>query len=352
MAFTPLLTDLPISAIINNTNFRNTARETLAGGTPVYFVPPNWSLNQYGYGGPKYQYGYTYNNSPDNHLGNCTWWCWGRLLETMGTSLGFIATAKNWYANYSGSKSTDASSIQPGDIIVYSDSSDGHVMFVEDVQGSTIYISHSAYSTKACWSGYAARVGYYSKSDIYAGNSINMYKDIDNVAHNVTVVGVLHTGGAGPTPPTPPDPPTPTETPVITVDPASYTVTMNENETSVDFTFDIEITGIPLGESASGGNTYPELIRIYNSGWSYDTYTVNGVTYQRAYKRQILRYIRESMAAYSTTKYMYYNLTFSNGSVSSTTPMVINVKASDDLIVILNRILNRRRERKAHINVL
>ena len=322
MAFTPLTSSQPISYASSRSSYRNSARETLAGGSPVFFNPSNYSLNQTGYPGPRYKYGYTYNNCPAperNYNGNCTWWCWGRLNQTMGTSLPNMGDAKDWYDNYSGVKYRNANNIQPGDIIVFTDNDAGHVMFVEKVDGNTITISQSAYSTRAVWSGMACLVTTFSKSDIYQGNSINMYKDLDS-AYYQEVVGVIHTGEDGPGPT-----PEPVE-PEITILPSSYSATMGSEEDYVDFPFDITIAGIPNGESASGGNTYPGLIRVANTGWSYSSYVVDGVTYRRATKSQTLRYERESDGEYVTTKHMYFNMTFSNGSINTDTPMTITVE--------------------------
>lgn len=320
MAFTPLTSSQPISYASSRSSYRNSPRETLAGGSPVFFNPSNYSLDQYGYGGPRYKYGYTYDNCPapeNTYNGNCTWWCWGRLNQTMGTSLPNMGDGKDWYDNYSGDKDRNANNIQPGDIIVLTDNDAGHVMFVEKVDGNTITISQSAYSTRSVWSGMACLVTTFSKSDIYQGNSINMYKDLDT-AYYQEVIGVIHTGEAGPTP-------EPVE-PEISIVPSSYSVTMSAEEDYVDFPYDITISGIPTGESVSGGNTYPGLSRVANTGWSYSSYVVDGVIYRRATKSQTLRYERESNGEYVTTKHMYFNLTFSNGSINTDTPMTITVE--------------------------
>lgn len=333
MAWTSLTSSQPIS-FANNSHYRNSARENIYGtgdpGTPVYFTPNNATLNEYGYGGPRYKYGYTYDTCPtpeSNYNGNCTWWCWGRLHQTMGTSLPNMGDAKNWYSNYSGEKDTDASNIQPGDIIVLTDDDAGHVMFVEKVDGDTITISQSAYSTRSIWDGMACLVTTYDRNDISAGEYLNMYKDLSPSGYSLEVVGVIHTGEEGPTPPGPGPGPDPgdTETPEISINPSSASVTMGDEEDYVDVTFNITITGIPSGESASGGNTYPGLSRVYNSGWSYTTYTVDGTVYRRANKIQTLRYYRENDSEYSITKYMYFNKTFSNGSIISATRISIHV---------------------------
>lgn len=219
MAFTALTSSQAISYVRNRSAYRNSARENLYGtndpGAPVYYCP-SYASSSYssGYGGPRYRYGYNYDTCPSpysNYNGNCTWWCWGRLYDTIGTALDGYGSAKNWYSNHAangGTVATNANNINPGDIICLSDSSDGHVMFVEKVSGSTVTISQSAYSTRSVWSGMACLVTTYDKSDIYAGNTLNMYKDLDT-AYSLTVVGILKTGQADPDPPTPPEPSTP-----------------------------------------------------------------------------------------------------------------------------------------------
>ena len=338
MAFTPILANQPISYVISNSHYRNGARENLAGGTPVFFVPTNASLNDYGYGGPKYQYGYTYYNSPSTIHGNCTWWCWGRLYETMGTYLPNYGDAYNWYSRYTGSKETNANNIQAGDIIVFSDNSAGHVMFVEQVSGNTIYISHSAYSSRSVWSGRACMVNNYQKSEITAGHSIDMYKNVDS-AYYVTVIGVIHTGGS--------TPPTPTTTPAVSVSPPSYTSTMTGSQTYIDFQFTITVTGIPQNEDASNAISFSNNCYryAYTTNWVYTTYTVSGVTYRRGTRSLIVRYDRLHDYAYTDTCYMYYSKSFSNGSVNSTTPMSITIQRKNTLTPPLIGALKRKKKR-------
>ena len=96
------------------------------------------------------------------------------------------------------------------------------------------------------------------------------------------------------------------------------------------------MSGIPDGESASGGNSFPGLGRVYNTGWSYDTYTgSDGNTYQNASKQQTLRYEREKLEPYTVIKHMYFDKTFSNGSISSDTVINITVEISNDLIAVI-----------------
>ena len=338
MAFTPILSSQPISYVRYKSAYRNSARENL-WGVPVYFVPFDYSTSNSGYGGAKYQYGYNYDNSPSSYNGNCTWWCWGRLYDAEGTYLNFIDDASNWYDNYTGSKSRNADNIKAGDIIVLTDGGDGHVMFVEKVDSGTVYISQSAYSRRSVWDGMACLTTSYDKLDIYYGNSIDIYKDIDSAPAYQNVVGVIHTGSGDPPVP-------PTEDLTITITPSSYSVVMDGEETYKDFTFNIAVSGLPDGATVSGGNTYPDLVRVYNSGWSYTDYDIGGVTYRTATKTQTLRYNREYDYAYTTTKHMYFNLSYSTGTVSTDTPMYIDVKARFKITTIIAGILNNRRRRK------
>lgn len=348
MAFTPILTDQTISYVYNRQQYyTNVSRQAQWGSStnPVYFVPTNHPYGQYGgYGGPRYQEGYNYNNSPNTSInGNCTWWCWGRLYETTGTYLVTMGDAKYWYDRYTGNKDPDATNINPGDIIVLTDSNAGHVMFVESVAGNTIYISQSAYSTRSVWNGMSCLTASYQKSEITQGSLVDMYRG-HGAAYYEEVVGVIHTG------PTPG--PTPSENLDITISPSSYNVTMTSAQDYVDFTFNITITGIPAGASVSGGNTFPGLARVSNgSGWVYTNYTVGGTTYQRAVKTgMVLRYTREHDYAYTTTKHMYFNLSFSTGTVSTDTPMRINVQMKTSIRNLL-LIAARRRRKGGIINV-
>lgn len=326
MAFIPILEDKLINYARLRSAYRNSARED-AWGSPVFFTPSNWPEGTGGgYGGPRYgDYGgYNYDDSPYvTDVGNCTWWCEGRVYETQGTHHGGMGNGADWYDNYSGTKSRNANNVSAGDVIVFSDDGYGHVMFVEQVDtDGTIHISQSAASSRiSAWDGYACRVGTYAKSDIYQGNTIDMYKDISGQsAYNLTVVGVIHTGGGSPGPT-----PEPVE-PEISISPSSYLKTIGPEDDYVDFPFTITIQGIPAGESVSGGNTYPGLTRVANTGWSYSSYVVDGEIYRRATKSQTLRYERESDGEYVTTKHMYFNLTFSNGSINTDTLMTITVE--------------------------
>ena len=345
MAFSPLTSSQPLS-FANNSYYRNANREE-HWGTPVYYNPGDWAYNTAGgYPGPRYAEGYNYNNSSTPQNGNCTWWCCGRLQQTIGTSLPYLGNGAEWATNYinrySGTVEYNADNINPGDIICLDDGSYGHVMFVETVNDQTITISQSAWSTRAVWNGMACLVTTYQKSEIYAGASINMYRGLDSTAAYETVVGILKTGVPGPTPPTPP---TPTETLSIDIDPSGYTVTMAGNENYVDFTFDITISGIPANETVSGGNTYPGLTRVYNTGWSYTNYTVDGTTYRYAYKRQTLRYERESIGGGAVVRHMYFNITKSTGTISTDTRMYITIKPKSILAILASRLKRNKRGR-------
>ena len=315
------------------------------------------TLWQYFYSG---DYSYSMTGA---HTGNCTWYAMGRSSEIAGVNLydQFRGSyeAGNWTNIWIGNPAQTSGPIDYhlGDILIYS----GHVEIVEEINGNTLTISYSAYSSYNPQSQYGTFFGvrYRQKMDFGdpasdSGDPSSRFTRNNGQQYylNEPLIGIIHNPYVDDDPPIPPDPPTPVTTPVLVIDPASYTATMTGNQQYIDFTFDIEVTGIPAGEVASGGNTYPGLIRIYNTSWHYDDYTVGGVTYRRANKRETLRYLRESIGAYTITKYMYYAKTWTNGSVSQTVPMYITVEASSEMIAIITRILKDRRERRAHIHVV
>ena len=204
-SFTPILSNQPLSYAFNKPScFRNTYREDQFG-SPVYFVPPEgWT--GYGEGGPKYRWGYNYDNSPSTYLGNCTWWCLGRMLDCgyVGDVQFTITDAKNWYDRYDGSKDTNINNLQEGDVIVFETNSDpsleGHVMFVEQISGTNVTISESAYSQRSVWVDKSCLVTTYTKTQLSYGAIVDMYKDLDSPYYE-RVIGYIHTNERMPSPP-------------------------------------------------------------------------------------------------------------------------------------------------------
>ena len=321
MSFTPRLSE-PTDFSTYYTERRIPAQPD---GTPTYW--------QYFYSGD-----YTY-RTQGAHTGNCTWYAMGRSAEIAGRNLysEFAGSyeAQNWENIWIGNPAQTSGSIawQPGDILIWANSAMtfGHVEVVEVINGNYLTISYSAYSgtdpqedngtffntrrrSKPTW-GDPASLTYESDSRFIRNSGATYFLT------NEYLIGVIHNPYYEPGP-------SPSENLDISISPSSYTVTMSASQTYVDFTFNITITGIPAGATVSGGNTYPGLSRVYNTGWSYTNYTVGGTTYQRATKTQTLRYNREHSYAYTTTKHMYFNLSFSTGTVSTDTPMYINVASS------------------------
>lgn len=300
---------------------------------------------------------YSWNHFAPETSGNCTWFAFGetsRIVQeckndesyniqyTSGNefmtygpnallwisnahSKGAWSTSGDVRGDYDPNTSSLAGTqinVQEGDILCYwSSDGFGHVEVVERISGTNVYCSGSKYGVQSPAVFYYSRIvamsqfkvgtrHYFSGEDA-SGQIVSWSNDwFQGVIHNPYVTGV-----------------TPTVTPEVTVSPSYYNKTMESNEDYVDFPFTVTVTGIPSGYSASGNNTYPDLYRVYNTGWSYTDYTVDGVTYRRATKSQTLRYDRASNNAYTTTKYMYYSFSYPNGSTSSTTPMNITVKA-------------------------
>lgn len=292
----------------------------------------------------------------DYCMANCTTFAYGRVRENglprpitafpdANLWHNYVNTADDWeLINY-----TSNMQLQAGDIVEWEVN---HVAVVE-TSGTNPYVSGSWYTgddktgssnrTTAVMGSTLASVSAWMVANVPNRfyHYVTLSDENANAGGHASPKYVIRYNGSGPTPPTP------TTTPEITISPTYYSRTMESGVDYLDFQYTIRITGIPDGYTVSGGNTYPGLSRVQNSGWSYVDYTVSGVVYRQATKTQTLRYTRESTGAYTTTKYMYYNLTFPNGSINSTTPMYITVQASGDdpdLLVLAERILRRKKK--------
>ena len=344
MAFTPRLTA--------PTNFSSYYTERRIPVSPTG-TETGW---QYFYSGD-----YTYTNT-GAHTGHCTWYAMGRSAEIANLNLydEFRGSydAQNWNSIWIGNPAITSGTIdyKLGDILVYSTSSgtSGHVEIVEEINGNVLTISYSAYSSSTPQSDYGTFFGTRKRTKMAFGDSASSSNEPDSVytrnngntyyMTNEYLIGVIHNPYAE-------DTPTPsTEDLEIFIEPSAYSVVMDRDEDYEDFTFTIVISGIPSGETVSGGNSYPDLVRVYNSGWSYTDYVIDGTTYRRATKTQTLRYNREYNYEYITTKYMYFNLSYSTGTINTSTPMYINVKAKTNLIAIVGGAKNNRKRRlRCHV---
>lgn len=326
----------------------------------------NQGINHYVYGAgtwSRYYWNTSYNPTAtfDLCMANCTTYAYGRVRENgLPAPVTRILNANLWHtvvntsAGWSLLNYSQGMSLRPGDILEWSAM---HVAVVEtygtnpNVSGSwytgddgttgserSTAIMGSTLADVSTWmvSHYANRFYHY----------VSMTKENSDAGGGAYPRYVLRYTGSGPEPGG-------DEEPEVSVSPSSYNVVMAGDQTYVDFTFNVTVTGIPDGYSASGSNTYPGLDRVYNTGWSYTDYTVDGTVYRRATKTQTLRYTREQSGAYTTTKYMYYSFDYPNGSASSTTPMVISVEAGGDYldIVVMNFIINKKK-RKINVKII
>lgn len=325
----------------------------------------NQGINHYVYGAgtwSRYYWNISYNPNADfdNCMANCTTYAYGRVRENgLPAPVTRIVNANNWHtvvntsAGWSLIRYTQGMSLKAGDILEWEAV---HVAVVE-TYGTNPGVSASWYTGDDGTAGSDRSTAVMGDSLASVSNwmvshySNRFYHYVDMRTENNNAGGgaypkyVLRYTGSGPEPGG-------DEEPEVTVSPSSYNVVMAGDQTYVDFTFNVTVTGIPEGYTASGSNTYPGLYRVYNTGWSYTDYTVDGTVYQRATKTQTLRYDREQSGAYTTTKYMYYSFDYPNGSASSTTPMVITVEASseDPDIVIMNFVINKKK-RKFHVKI-
>ena len=114
-------------------NFSGGSSGTLVPGHPA----PGLNLNSN-----------NYNSRGGNTFpsGQCTWYAWGRMKEKVGFSIGFTQPsgrdAKLWWTGNMVNNMTKSSTPRKNSIIVWGNNSKpGHVAFVEDVVGNTLYLS-------------------------------------------------------------------------------------------------------------------------------------------------------------------------------------------------------------------
>ncbi|MBR2546290.1 MAG: CHAP domain-containing protein [Erysipelotrichaceae bacterium] len=270
----------------------------------------------------------------------CTWYAYWRVQEegytppcwysgSGSSGTGYYTNAKYWLDHYRDPWEVKNLNYSPvaGDIIIFTGTY-GHCVVVEAVNGDgTLTITD--YNLIAGDHTFGRKTNYVYGERIYGA-----------VQNTGACIGALHYPNG--TPPTPPY----GDTLEIVISPEEYRVTMLSDQTYVDFTFNIVISGIPNGETVSGGNTYPDLERVYNTGWTYTDYTVDGLTYRYARKTQTLRYYREGLGAYNTIKHMYYNISKSTGIIDSDTLMYIDVKPQAALMAILKK---KKQENRKHV---
>lgn len=272
--------------------------------------------------------------------GQCTWYAYWRVQEegysppcwqtgSGSSGSGAYNNAATWLSHYRDPWEVKGVNYQPvaGDLAVF-DTEDpaGHVCVIEVVLSSSM-----------------AMISDYN-INLDESFSYRQWEIGGGIGRTGVLKGYLHYPNGTPTPPTPPY----GETLEIVISPEEYNVTMQPDQNYIDFTFSVSISGIPNGETVSGGNTYPDLERVYNSGWSYTDYTVDGLTYRAASKTQTLRYRRVGLGAYSTVKHMYYNISKSTGVIDSDTPMYIEVKPQAALMAILKK---KKQENRKHVKL-
>ena len=91
-------------------------------------------------------------NSAYGAGGGCTWWASGRSVMVGGKSWSGGGNAANWFGTFGGVSSGEASAsdFEAGDLLDFSDGA-GHVLFIEDISGDTMYVSESAAGSNNKW---------------------------------------------------------------------------------------------------------------------------------------------------------------------------------------------------------
>lgn len=200
MRFQPILEDLPLAKVKENINFRNSAREQV-WGKPVFFFPPNYSIDQLGCGGYHYVYGQPYREE-QGYEGNCTYWVGCRYYDLSHKLLTeVIGRAVDTYPKYNGRKDGGnvngqyiGDTINQGDMLVFADNKsiegDGHIVFVEYVDDK-IHVSESGYSKNQVYHNKACVTYTLEKSDMVTGKSILLRPQ---APYRELLYGVIHTG--------------------------------------------------------------------------------------------------------------------------------------------------------------
>lgn len=290
------------------------------------------------------------------NYGNCTWYAYGRTGEIANRNIysEFYITqspgnGKDWiYNTWQNYTHTSGSiNIQLGDILVWGGGRYGHVEVVEAISGNTLTTSYSISGetwAKSLYFGtrqisipsWGSDLGYVEYND---GSSAYLTNYFIGYIHNPYVEGG---GGGG-------------DTPNVTVTPSSSAGTMTSSDSEIYFQFTVTVTGIPVNEDASNGFSFAPVgycqRYAYTTNWIYTTYTSGGNTYRRGERSLIVVCYRRYDTAYTDTAYMYYNKTFSTGSVSSATPMYITAQAKDDTDSYLYAFIKGRMKRLKKIKV-
>lgn len=81
-----------------------------------------------------------------NYVGQCTWYCWGRAYEKTGIKLNTVNNAKTWLSrlNTAGTRAVwNSNAPRKNAIGVKTSGTYGHVLFIEDVVGDTVYYTEA-----------------------------------------------------------------------------------------------------------------------------------------------------------------------------------------------------------------
>ena len=81
-----------------------------------------------------------------NYKGQCTWYCWGRAYEKTGIRLNTVNNAKTWLSrlNTAGTQAVwNSYAPRKNSIAVKTSGTYGHVLFIEDVIGDTVYYTEA-----------------------------------------------------------------------------------------------------------------------------------------------------------------------------------------------------------------
>lgn len=81
-----------------------------------------------------------------DYSGQCTWYCWGRAFEKTGIKLNTVNNANTWLSrlNTAGTRAVwDSSAPRKDSIAVKTSGTWGHVMYIEDIIGDSVYYTEA-----------------------------------------------------------------------------------------------------------------------------------------------------------------------------------------------------------------
>lgn len=123
------------------------------------------------------------------YRGQCTWYCWGRVYETVGKRMP-TGNAQNWYSTTQFKKGTEP---KIGAVAVFSGGAFGHVAFIEKIENGKITYSEGNYNNPYANTNYAVIYASTHYKELTHTATIDSYLfPYVNVASGLRLVGYIY----------------------------------------------------------------------------------------------------------------------------------------------------------------